>query len=51
VFEDSIRQSADRRQSKMTAMVKEMNPSQEDAKTFEGGFEALVHWFREKIRS
>jgi hypothetical protein len=50
-FEDIIRQSADRRKSEMTAMVKAVDPSPEDAKTFDGGFAALVHWFREKISS
>jgi hypothetical protein len=42
-FEDRIRPS------EMTAMVKIMDPSPEDAKTFDGGYAALVHWFREKI--
>jgi hypothetical protein len=50
-FEDRIRQSADTRQSQMTAMVKAEDPSPEDARTFDGGFAALVQWFREKISS
>ena len=45
-FEDRIRLSAERRKSEMTAMVKAVDPSTEEVKTVDGGFAALVHWFR-----
>jgi hypothetical protein len=41
-FEDRIRQNADIRQSEMTATVKAVDPSPEDARPFDGGFAALV---------
>jgi hypothetical protein len=30
-------------------MMRAVDPSPEDAKTFDGGFAALVHWPRDKI--
>jgi hypothetical protein len=48
-FEERIRQRADRDEIEMTAMVKAVDPSPEDEKTFDGGFEALVHWLRGNI--
>jgi hypothetical protein len=50
-FEDRIRQSADTRQSEMMPLVKAVDPSPEDTRTFDGGFAALVQWFREKLSS
>jgi hypothetical protein len=39
------------RQSEMMAMVKAVDLSPEDARTFDGGFAALVQWCRENISS
>ena len=49
-FEDIIRLSADRRKSDMADLVKAVDPSTEEGKTFDGGLAALVHWFRESVR-
>ena len=34
----------------MADLVKAVDPSTEEGKTFDGGLAALVHWFRESVR-